>query len=300
MAEENDNNAESTTTTVEFVQEDGITIVPGGMKVEGNLEVSNQTTTKGLKVADTTGKTVMLTDGAVISFRKACEFQDSVKFNGGKTIIGIETTYNSAYVGSTTIQAGSRLVVGDSLLKITASDRKILADTFRMTLSKLKVGDVVSKTDTSDLVVAKNVKVSGEFIGNSVYADTIKTNSLYLESISGINLKAADSLTTKDLIVGGNAVVQNDITIRGIGVTGAALTVNGGQIIANKGISSHTRNNLFQCLKITGSGADNDVCFKVDRGVGSLFEGDVTVQNSSLVLDQSRLITDDITVASMN
>jgi hypothetical protein len=41
MAEENDNNTESTTTTVEFVQEDGITIVPGGMKVEGNLEVSN-------------------------------------------------------------------------------------------------------------------------------------------------------------------------------------------------------------------------------------------------------------------
>ena len=80
---------------------------------------------------------------------------------------------------------------------------------------------------------------------------------------------------------------------------GAALVVNKGQIIANDGITSHTANNLFQTLQIFGSGEDNDICFHISPKVGSLIEGDVTIQNSKLVLDGSRLFTDNVTVTAL-
>ena len=65
-----------------------------------------------------------------ISFNQACCFRGAVEFNNGGTIIGKETTYNSPYVGSPTIQAGIRLVVGDSSFKIDNPSRSIIADTF--------------------------------------------------------------------------------------------------------------------------------------------------------------------------
>lgn len=281
--------------------DEGTQIVHGNMKVNGNLEVGNQLTTHGLEIVEQNGATALLTNSnGEISFRRACEFTKSVQFNNGKTVIGIETTYNSAYVGSPTIQAGNRLVIGDSAMKITADEKSIIADTFKMTLRSLTTDLVTSKKEQSNLVVAKKVNVTDELVGNKIYADVIKTNSLYLDNIQGLNLQAANSLKTTDLIVGGTAKVQNDVTIMGVGVNGAALTVNGGQIIANKGIIANTRNIMFQTLQITGSGTDHDVCFTIDKDVDSVIKGDVTIQDSRLVLDQSKLITDNVTVTPLN
>lgn len=81
---------------------------------------------------------------------------------------------------------------------------------------------------------------------------------------------------------------------------GAALTVNGGQIMANWGIESHTRNNRFQTMEIMGGGTGSGVCFKVDKDVDSLFEGDVTIEDSKLILDNSRLVADDIVITPLN
>lgn len=281
--------------------DEGTQIVHGNMKVNGNLEVGNQLTTHGLEIVEQNGATALLTNSnGEISFRRACEFTKSVQFNNGKTVIGIETTYNSAYVGSPTIQAGNRLVIGDSAMKIAADEKSIIADTFKMTLRSLTTDLVTSKKEQSNLVVAKKVNVTDELVGNKIYADVIKTNSLYLDNIQGLNLQAANSLKTTDLIVGGTAKVQNDVTIMGVGVNGAALTVNGGQIIANKGIIANTRNIMFQTLQITGSGTDHDVCFTIDKDVDSVIKGDVTIQDSRLVLDQSKLITDNVTVTPLN
>ena len=95
-------------------------IIEGNLVVKGNLNVEQQVQTKNFKVLDeTTLQTILSTGGETISFRKACDFHKPVQFNNGQTLIGIDTTYNSAYVGSPTIQAGERLVVGDSLFKIT-------------------------------------------------------------------------------------------------------------------------------------------------------------------------------------
>ena len=82
----------------------------------------------------------------------------------------------------------------------------------------------------------------------------------------------------------------------GIGVNGAALTVNGGEIVANKGIVSHTRNNRFQCMEIMGSGKSHDVCFRIDKNVDSRIEGDVTIQDAKLILDNTKLVSDEILV----
>lgn len=132
-----------------------------------------------------------------------------------------------------------------------------------------------------------------------MFADTIKTNKFYIETLTGMNIKATQQMSVKDLIVGGFAKVENDITIMGIGVNGAALTVNGGHIVANKGIISNTRNNKFQTLQITGSGKNHDVCFRIDKNVDSLIEGDVTIQDAKLILDNSKLVSDEIIVTPL-
>ena len=222
----------------------------------------------------------------------------------GGTVIGKETTYNSPYVGSETIQAGKRFVLADSDFRINGNTsdnpRQIIADVFKMKLGTLVVDDIHSKTQTSDSFTTKTAKITQELTANEIFADTIKTNKLFLENVSGLNLKAAEKLTTLDLVVGGSAKIERDVSILGRGLNGAALTVNGGQIVANKGIISNTRNNRFQCLEIVGSGTEHDQCFKVDRYVDSIFEGDVTIQNSKLILDESKLVSDNITVTSFN
>lgn len=282
-------------------QENGTYVANGSMKVKGNLEVETQLTTSVLKVLGDNQLPVVSTSGSAISFKKAVEFLKPVQFNNGKTIIGMETTYNSAYVGSQTIQAGDRLVVGDSLFKVDADTRSVIADTFKMTLARLNVDKLVSKKEVSDFVDAKKVQVTEELVAQEIFADTIKTNRLRLDNICSRGFQASEELTTRDLIVGGSAKVENDITIMGKGAAnGAALTVNGGEIVANKGIVSHTRNNRFQTLQIMGSGTDHDVCFRIDKNVDSVIEGDVTIQDSKLVLDNSKLATDNIVVTPLS
>ena len=286
-----------------LVNEGGIYVVNGSMKVDGNLEVNSQVSTKELKVyGEDTLLPIMSTSGDCISFKKSCEFKDSVQFCNGRTIIGKETTYNSAYVGTETLQAGQRIVLGDSTMKIDAATRKIIADTFNMTLARLDVDNLVSQKQYANAIEVKNIKVTNELIGQNIYADTIKTNKLFLDSIGSRSLQTSENMTTKDLIVGGTAKIENDLTIvgKGVGPNGAALTVNGGPLVANYGIISHKRKNEFQCLEIMGSGATHDVCFKVDRNVDSLFEGDVTVEGSRLILDNSKLVTDNVVVTPLS
>ena len=284
-----------------FVEEDGMAVIHKNVKIDGNLDVTTQITTSDFKVLGSNHLPVLTTSEDVISFRKACEFTKPVQFNNGRTLIGIETTYNSAYVGSPTIQAGERLVVGDSLFKIDSRSRKIIADTFKMVLARLDVDNITAKREDAININTKYLKVEDEFIGNKIYADTIKVNKLFLDSVGSRSMTTSESLTTKDLIVGGTAKVQNDITIMGKGsANGAALTVNGGYIVANKGIVSHTGNNRFQTMEIMGSGVDHDVCFKIGKFVDSFIEGDVTLSNSKLILDQSKLITDDVIVTPLS
>ncbi len=164
----------------------------------------------------------------------------------------------------------------------------------------MNVDNLVSKREISDLIDAKKVKVSGELIGNTIYAAVVKTSKLFLEDITGLNIMASNSLTTKDLLVNGGATVQNGISIQGADSNGVALTVNGGEIVANRGIVSHTRNNRFQTMQIMGSGTEHDVCFRVDRNVDSVFEGDVTIDGSRLILDNSKLVTDNIVVTPLS
>ena len=64
----------------------------------------------------------------------------------------METTYNSAYVGSETIQAGQRLVLGDSAAKWDVDSRRIIADTFKMTLANLVADNVSMKKGVATLV----------------------------------------------------------------------------------------------------------------------------------------------------
>lgn len=49
-----------------------------------------------------------------------------------------------------------------------------------------------------------------------------------------------------------------------------------------------------------GSGTDHDVCFRIDKNVDSVIEGNVTIQDSNLILDNTRLATDDIVVTPLN
>ena len=274
-------------------------IVEGNLLVKGNLGVEQQIQSTNLKILDeNTRKAILSTGGDVISFKKACDFHNPVQFNNGKTLIGIDTTYNSAYVGSPTIQAGERLVVGDSMFKITTDQRKIIADTFNMTLRALDVNFLNTKKQTADLIEAKDIKASNDIIGKTIYADAIKSNKLFFDKITSNDFISNTSVTTKDLIVG-NVKVENGITIMGKQANGSALTVNGGAIVANQGIVSHTRNNRFQTLQIMGSGTKHDTCFLIDKYVDSLIQGDVTIQDSKLMLDNSTLVTDNILVASL-
>ena len=281
-------------------QENGV--IQGSVKVDGNLEVGGQLAAREFKVVGEDHLPMFTTAGDKISFRQAVEFKDNVEFTNGRTIIGKETTYNSAYVGTETIQAGKRVVVGDSFLKIDADTRSVIADTFKMTLARLDVDNLISKRQIATAIDAKTLKVSGELIGNNIFADTIKTNKLYLDTIGSRSLNSTETMTVKDLIVGGTATFENDVTIngKGVGPNGAALVINGGGLVANWGIVSHTSNNKFQTMQITGSGKDHEICFHVDRNYDSLFEGDVTIDHSKLILDNSRLVSDDIVVTSFN
>lgn len=273
--------------------------IHGSMTVEGNLDVQGQTTTSGLSIVSEQGP-VMYANQTGVSFKKVVNFLKGAQFNNGKTIIGMETTYGSAYVGSETLQAGERLVLGDSAAKWDVDSRKIVADTFDMTLASLKSDTVTMKKGVATLVQSKNLQVTDELIGQTIFADTVKTNNLYMENMAALKLNVTKSLTVKDIIVNGYAKVHTDLTIDGSGVNGAALTVNGGEIVANKGIVSHTRNNRFQCLQIMGSGTRNDTCFKVSPDVDSLFEGNVTIKDSNLILDNSKLAADNITVTPIS
>ena len=278
---------------------DGIYTANGSMNVDGNLEVQGQIQSKQLKVRED-DTTILTSVGSSISFRKACMFTKPVQFNNGATTIGVENTYNSAYVGSATLQAGERVVVGDSLFKISAPDRKVVADTFTMSLKNLVVDGVSTKKSTVKILNAESAKVSEELIVKELYSDVVKTNKLYIDQFSCLSFNAANQAQIKDLVITGTAILQNDLTIQGkTSSNGAALTVNGGALIANYGIISHTRKNEFQCLEIMGSGKSHDTCLKVDKEVDSLFEGNVTIQDSNLVLDNSKLVTDNIVVTQL-
>lgn len=237
------------TDTIFDEEESGIHVAYGNVKVNGNLEATGQITAKNLKILQD-GRFVLSTAGRdSISFNKAVEFLKPVEFNNGNTMIGFEDKYG-AYVGSPTIQAGERLIIGDSVMKIDAASSKIIADRFTQILDTLKADKVVAKKTTSDQIATNKISVTEELVGKEIYAETIKTNNFYMENFTGLNLVASSSLTTKDIIVGGTAEIQSRLTVdgKGCGTNGGALIVNGGQIIANKGIVSHTRNNQFQCL----------------------------------------------------
>jgi hypothetical protein len=107
--------------------------IHGSMTIEGNLDVQGKTITNGLSVV-ASGEQILHANNTGVSFKKAVDFLKGAQFNKGRTLIGIETTYNSAYVGSETIQAGQRLVLGDSAAKWDVDARKIIADTFDMSL----------------------------------------------------------------------------------------------------------------------------------------------------------------------
>ena len=238
------------TDTIFDEEESGIHVAYGNVKVNGNLEATGQITAKNLKILQD-GRFVLSTAGRdSISFNKAVEFLKPVEFNNGNTMIGFEDKYHSAYVGSPTIQAGERLIIGDSVMKIDAASSKIIADRFTQILDTLKADKVVAKKTTSDQIATNKISVTEELVGKEIYAETIKTNNFYMENFTGLNLVASSSLTTQDIIVGGTAEIQSRLTIdgKGCGTNGGALIVNGGQIIANRGIVSHTRNNQFQCL----------------------------------------------------
>lgn len=269
----------------------------GNKTIDGNLTVTGQVSAEILKVTEN-NSIVMSSSGDTISFRKACSFSKPVEFVGGTTISTVPEW--GATVNSTTIKAGENIVLGNSYLKMSSSGRKIVADTFTMILQYLEVDNVVSKKEVSDLITAKNVKVTGELVGSTVWADTLQSNKLYFKNIAGLNLVTQNMISTKDLDVSGSALIQGDITIQGTGVEGAAVTVNGGELVANKGIVSHTRNNRFQTMQIMGSGTNHDICFKIDKGVDSVIEGDVTIQDSKLILDNSALVTDQIVVTPMS
>ena len=159
--------------------------------------------------------------------------------------------------------------------------------------------DIEANKGTFKYLNSEYASVSNELTAKKMFADTISANNFNIGRIVGLNLETSGSLKTLDLIVGGSAKIQNDISIMGVGINGAALTVNGGHIVANKGIISNTRNNLFQCLSITGSGTDHDVCFKIDRNVDSLIQGDVTIQDANVYLDNSRVISNEIIIANV-
>ena len=274
-------------------------VIHGSVTIEGNLDVQTQTTTNALSVVSS-GESVFHANQTGVSFRKVASFFKGAQFNGGKTLIGMETTYNSGYVGSETIQAGQRLVLGDSAAKWDVDSRKIIADTFEMSLSKLVSDNVNMKKGEATLIKSKDLQVTNELIGQMIYADTIKTNNLFMEKIATLNMTVTKALTTKDIIVNGAGNFKTSLTISGIGVNGAALTVNGGEIVANKGIVSHTRNNLFQCMRILGSGTSHDTCFVIDKDVDSLIKGNVVIEDSKLVLDNSTLATDNILVTPIS
>ena len=274
-------------------------IIHGSLTVEGNLDVYNQTTTNQLSVVSN-GESVLHANQTGVSFRKVASFFKGAEFNNGKTIIGMETTYNSAYVGTETLQAGQRLVLGDSAAKWDVDSRKIIADTFEMSLSKLVSDNVNMKKGDATLIKSKDLRVTNELIGQTIFADTIKTNNLFMDKIAALNMTVSKALTVKDIIVNGAAKVQTSLTISGIGVNGAALTVNGGELVANKGIVSHTRNNLFQCMRILGSGRTHDTCFVIDKDVDSLIKGNVVIEDSKLVLDNSTLATDNVLVTPIS
>lgn len=274
-------------------------VIHGSVTIEGNLDVQTQTTTNGLTVVSN-GDSVLHANGTGVSFKKVASFFNGAQFNNGKTLIGMETTYNSAYVGSETIQAGERLVLGDSAAKWDVDSRKIIADTFEMSLSKLVSDNVTMKKGDATLIKSKDLRVTNELIGQTIFADTIKTNNLFMDKIAALNMTVSKALTTKDIIVNGAANVKTSLTISGIGVNGAALTINGGELIANKGIVSHTRNNLFQCMRIMGSGTRHDTCFVIDKDVDSLIKGNVTIEDSKLILDNSTLATDNVLVTPIS
>jgi hypothetical protein len=143
---------------------DGNPTIHGSMTVEGNLDVQGHTITNGLSVvADETP--IMHANSTGVSFKKAVDFIKGAQFNNGKTLIGMETTYNSAYVGSETIQAGERLVLGDSAAKWDVDARKIIADTFNMSLAKLTSDEISMKKGVATLIQSKNLQVTNELIG---------------------------------------------------------------------------------------------------------------------------------------
>ena len=273
--------------------------IHGSMTIEGNLDVQGKTITNGLSVV-ANGEQILHANNTGVSFKKAVDFLKGAQFNKGRTLIGIETTYNSAYVGSETIQAGQRLVLGDSAAKWDVDARKIIADTFDMSLEKLVSSEVSMKKGVATLIQSKNLQVTNELIGQTIFADTVKTNNLLMEKMAALNLNVAKALTVKDIIVNGKATLNTSLFVRGVGVNGAALTVEGGELVANEGIISSTRNNRFQCLEIGGSGVTHDTCFVVKPGVDSLFQGNVTIEDSNLILDNSKLAVDNITVTPIS
>lgn len=156
-------------TNVESSSEGTTTIMNGSVKIDGNLEVGQELLVNDFKVVEDGSTTPMLyTKGGSISFNKVCKFNKGAEFNVGRTVIGLETTYKSAYVGTESLQAGQRLVVGDSSFKITADDREIIADTYAMSLKGLIVDSISTKKINSKIANVGTLEVIDELMTNKL------------------------------------------------------------------------------------------------------------------------------------
>ena len=58
-------------------------VITGSMKINGNLTVDSQITSKDFKLVDDEFKSLLTTSGNAISLRKSCEFLKPVQFNNG-------------------------------------------------------------------------------------------------------------------------------------------------------------------------------------------------------------------------
>ena len=289
---------------------EGSALIGGNLSVNGAAEIMGALNAHG---GISFNNVAFIRDGGDFSVNGTLTTTNGANF-GNESIIGVDTWTQDIHgkdifegvISAQNLRAANRIFVGDSPFEINAISRKLLADTFEAVFAK---------------VVAAQLKATNATIANLTIADGLLTNfkannaeitgTLTAAEIQVQSFTAISEFYTKGLTVDGSATISGGVTINGAGRNEGALVVNNFPAVFNHGVRVyHKAGVVSQTLSIIGTTdtegtgneetAANKYALTTAIGVRSKFQGDVFVQDSNVVLDNSTLLAEKILVTPIS
>ena len=289
---------------------DGSAIIGGSLDVNGAVEILGALNAHG---GISFNNVAFIRDGGDFVVNGTLTCTKGANF-GHESVIGTDCWLEDIHgndivegvISAQNLRAANRIFCGDSPFEVNAISRKVLADTFEATFAKVVTAQLkatnasIGTLNIADGLFKKFKATDAEVTG------VLSANEIQVQSFTAIS-----EFFTKGLTVDGSATVSGGITINGAGRNEGALVVNNFPAVFNHGVRVyHKAGVVSQTMSVIGTTdtegtgdeetAANKYAFTTAIGVRSKFQGDVLVQDSNVVLDNSVLLAEKVLVTPIS